>query len=279
MFRNYRFLLFFIFFSNHSFGQSEIRFKNYTINDGLSQSSALCIIQDDLNSLWIGTQDGLNRFDGKTFEVFTSDETSGLESEYIRCAIKDKEGNLWFGTNNGLTVYNKQTEKFTTYTFKNNETLQIEDISIGKDKEIWISSVETGVYSFNRTSKKFKSHIVTIPSKKTTKIFCTPSGKVLVSSRDKGVFFYDSQSNTAKNIELKQEATNGFSNHLSTHTRPRISKTSRPKSVRSTPKQILKTTISKGSSTMLALRSRKVWRKKNCKQLKLRKKQKLKIKR
>ncbi|MDC3253015.1 hypothetical protein OAU25_02050 [Crocinitomicaceae bacterium] len=211
MFRNYRFLLFFIFFSNHSFGQSEIRFKNYTINDGLSQSSALCIIQDDLNSLWIGTQDGLNRFDGKTFEVFTSDETSGLESEYIRCAIKDKEGNLWFGTNNGLTVYNKQTEKFTTYTFKNNETLQIEDISIGKDKEIWISSVETGVYSFNRTSKKFKSHIVAIPSKKTTKIFCTPSGKVLVSSRDKGVFFYDSQSNTAKNIELKQEATNGFS--------------------------------------------------------------------
>ena len=93
-------LLFCIFFFNFTFGQNEIRFKNYTINDGLSQSSALCIIQDDLNSLWVGTQDGLNRFDGKTFEVFTSSDTYGLESEYIRCATKDKKGNLWFGTNN-----------------------------------------------------------------------------------------------------------------------------------------------------------------------------------
>ena len=153
MFRNYRFLLFFIFFSNHSFGQSEIRFKNYTINDGLSQSSALCIIQDDLNSLWIGTQDGLNRFDGKTFEVFTSDETSGLESEYIRCAIKDKEGNLWFGTNNGLTVYNKQTEK-------SNET-SLQSPKLFKDGK---SSFVLGNY--DKAIELFLSHLNTSPSDK-----------------------------------------------------------------------------------------------------------------
>jgi ligand-binding sensor domain-containing protein/class 3 adenylate cyclase/HD superfamily phosphodiesterase len=198
-------LLFCIFFSNFTFGQNEIRFKNYTINDGLSQSSALCIIQDDLNSLWVGTQDGLNRFDGKTFEVFTSSDTYGLESEYIRCATKDKKGNLWFGTNNGLTQYNKQTEKFSSYFPKDGESFQIEDISIGEDQKIWIASAEAGVYSFDKTTKKFKSHIIEIPSRKPTNIFCTPLGKIIVSSKDKGVLLYDNQSKKLSEIELKSE--------------------------------------------------------------------------
>jgi len=72
-----------ILLSLDSYAQINYRFRNYTINDGLSQSSATTIIQDDLNALWIGTQDGLNRYDGKSFEIFTSDETEGLESEYI----------------------------------------------------------------------------------------------------------------------------------------------------------------------------------------------------
>ena len=118
--------------ASSAFGQSEIRFRNYTISNGLSQSSVTCIIQDDLNSFWIGTQDGLNRYDGKTFEIFTSSDTEGLESEYIRCAEKDTDGNLWFGTNNGLTKYDIKRENFTTYTYKNGVALQIEDIAVEK---------------------------------------------------------------------------------------------------------------------------------------------------
>ena len=51
------------------FSQTAYRFRNYSINDGLSQSSVTSIIQDDNHALWIGTQDGLNRFDGKSFEI------------------------------------------------------------------------------------------------------------------------------------------------------------------------------------------------------------------
>ena len=89
--------------------QSVYRFRNYTINDGLSQSSVSCIIQDDNNALWIGTQDGLNRFDGRSFEVFSSDDTPGLESEYVKASLKTGDGKLWFGTTNGLTVFDPKT--------------------------------------------------------------------------------------------------------------------------------------------------------------------------
>ncbi|MFN5878575.1 MAG: two-component regulator propeller domain-containing protein, partial [Flavobacteriales bacterium] len=104
--------------------QTAYRFRNYTINDGLSQSSITCIVQDKNHSLWIGTQDGLNRFDGKNFEVFTSDDTEGLESEYIKSSVKTNDGKLWFGTMNGLTVFDPNTEKFSTYSLSNNKALQ-----------------------------------------------------------------------------------------------------------------------------------------------------------
>ena len=45
------------------------RFENYTIHDGLSQSTVRCIFQDETGFIWMGTQDGLNRFDGKNFKA------------------------------------------------------------------------------------------------------------------------------------------------------------------------------------------------------------------
>ena len=78
-------LLFILFIT--AFGQiiaqNNYRFRNYTINDGLSQSAITTIIQDDIGTLWIGTQDGLNRFDGQSFENFTSDKIEGIENEML----------------------------------------------------------------------------------------------------------------------------------------------------------------------------------------------------
>ena len=67
--------LFSLIFISPVLGQSELRFRNFTINDGLSQSSALCMVQDNINTLWVGTQDGLNRYDGHSFETYNSSET------------------------------------------------------------------------------------------------------------------------------------------------------------------------------------------------------------
>lgn len=203
MHRIFIFLLLFFLIAPSAFSQSDIRFRNYTISDGLSQSSVTCIVQDDLNSFWIGTQDGLNRYDGKTFENFTSSDTEGLESEYIRCAEKDNNGNLWFGTNNGLTKYDIKREKFTTYTYRAGVALQVEDIAIEKNGMIWIASTETGIYCFNTESKSFKSYQSILPSKKTTNIHLTESGKLIVSTNNEGVYICDAQIMSAHQVKLK----------------------------------------------------------------------------
>ena len=133
--------------------QSVYRFNNYTINNGLSQSSVNTIIQDDNSALWIGTQDGLNRFDGIKFEIFNSDEEEGINNPFITSSAKTEDGKLWFGTRNGLTEFNPSTEKFHTYMPDNKNNLEVSSISIGKGNDIWITTFNQGVFRFDRNEK------------------------------------------------------------------------------------------------------------------------------
>ena len=192
-------------FLTESYAQKDYRFKNYTINNGLSQSSATTIIQDDLNALWVGTQDGLNRYDGRVFEIFTSDDTEGLESEYILCSHKDKKGNLWFGTSKGLTKYNFSTERFKTYTTKRGAPIRIEDITEDDTGSLWVATTDFGVFKLEGNSGTLKSPLFFMPSKKTTNIEFVKKGLIVISTEDKGVFLCDTKNNKVTLIEVKQK--------------------------------------------------------------------------
>lgn len=191
--------------SSHLFGQGELRFQNFTINDGLSQSSVLCILQDDINTIWVGTQDGLNRYDGHGFEIYTTSLTKGLNSDYIRCAAKGTKGILWFGTNNGLTRFDTSKESFETFTNDSKGSFNVIDIAIAKDGTVWLSTIDLGVYSFDPKTKKLNSHYSKIPSKKTTNIFVDEANNVVVASEDKGVFIFNRATGKVNSKELVDE--------------------------------------------------------------------------
>lgn len=180
--------------------QRNFRFRNYTINEGLSQSSATCLIQDEQNALWIGTQDGLNRFDGQNFIHYFSDNTEGLQNSHIRCSAIDGEGNLWFGTNNGLTVFKVNEERFHTYTANANISFQVEDIIINEKGSIWVSTAELGVYLFDPKTKQFTNHSKVLLSKRTNHLFDIKNGNLLISTLDKGLVVYNYQEKTQKTI-------------------------------------------------------------------------------
>ena len=86
----------------------------YTIADGMSQTSVNCAIQDSRGFLWIGTQDGLNKFDGYSFKIFKNEpsDTNSLSNNYINCIYEDAEGNLWIGTNYGLNKAKRIFQQF-----------------------------------------------------------------------------------------------------------------------------------------------------------------------
>src|SRR5205085_1064192 len=74
------------------------RFQTLGVNEGLSQSSVYGIQQDKAGFIWIGTADGLNRYDGTTIKTFrVSSSPSHLRSSYVRGRIfEDAGNNLWF---------------------------------------------------------------------------------------------------------------------------------------------------------------------------------------
>lgn len=190
-----------IVISCYSYSQSDYRFRNFTINEGLSQSLVLCIVQDDLHSLWIGTQDGLNRYDGTTFEVFNSDNTKGIQSEYIKCAEKDHLGNLWFGTNTSLLKYEQKTETFRTYLNEGGQQLPIEDIEI-EGGRIWVGSSDFGLFQFDTLSKKYTPFAKKVPGKIITDIFLNDEGLLFVASEDAGLQVYDAVKDKSRKITL-----------------------------------------------------------------------------
>ncbi len=105
------------------FAYNSINFKNITNEDGLPQASAEAIIQDDNGYIWIGTNDGLCRYNGYEFKVYKHDEDNenSITNNYIVDIKQDLKGNIWIGTANGLSKLNPKTDVITNYNMGEKE--------------------------------------------------------------------------------------------------------------------------------------------------------------
>lgn len=120
------------------------RITQYLIDDwstkeGLPHNSVLSITQTDEGYLWFGTYEGLVRFDGVTFSLFSKANTPEMKNNGIMALYTDKAGNLWVGTPNGLLRY--RDGKFSLFTEKNGLTSQF-ILSIFEDRQgyLWIGT-------------------------------------------------------------------------------------------------------------------------------------------
>jgi len=99
--------------SAQSYGQ-RYPFHNLSVDDGLVQSQATCLAQDNTGNLWIGTLGGLSRYDGKNFTNYTI--RNGLQSNAVWSLATDGWGNVWIGGQSGLSCFNGRT--FTHYSIQ-----------------------------------------------------------------------------------------------------------------------------------------------------------------
>ncbi|HVO72914.1 MAG TPA: two-component regulator propeller domain-containing protein, partial [Ignavibacteriaceae bacterium] len=148
---------------------SNLKFVKYSTGMGLSSNSQSCVVQDNQGFIWIGTGEGLNRFDGRSFKIYRSDPKSNtsLKSNIITCLYCDSNGELWVGTySGGLSRYNKEKDNFFTYNYDANNpaallTGEISTIAEDKNKKLWIGTT-LGLHQFDPKIKGFIRY--TIPS-------------------------------------------------------------------------------------------------------------------
>ncbi len=94
-----------------------LRVQRLSLEDGLSQSSVFCAIEDHLGFLWFGTANGLNRYDGYGFKTFTHEprDAHSLSNDWIFTVCEDNEGNIWVGHRNGVDRMERGSEAFSHY--------------------------------------------------------------------------------------------------------------------------------------------------------------------
>lgn len=137
-----------------------INFKRITVEDGLSQTSVEYLFQDSKGYMWIGTIDGLNRYNGSRFEVFrySKDKPNSISGNYISAITEDDEGNIWVGTSRGLNRINTHTSEITTYlpgiNGCNLSNYNITEILIDSKGDIYIAT-EDGLNLYNEEDDNF----------------------------------------------------------------------------------------------------------------------------
>ncbi len=130
--------------------ESDIRFHHLSINDGLSQSAVNCIKQDQHGFIWIGTQDGLNLYDGYTFRVYKNDpfDDKTITNNYVWDILEDRSGKIWVATESGLNIFDKDSRTFRAYKTNNIDLSNVASWSLEEDKQgrIWMGTQHKGLF-------------------------------------------------------------------------------------------------------------------------------------
>lgn len=148
-----------VLFTSKNYAQLPDRnFRNISVDKGLSQSSVFAIQQDKLGFIWVGTQDGLNRYDSKRFKVYRplKSQKNSLQSYYIRSLFLDHKGQLWIGGNKGVSIYNYNTDSFVNYKLPGSlGEWFISSIAEDHLHQIWAVSNAGDVFLLSPQSKNF----------------------------------------------------------------------------------------------------------------------------
>ncbi|MBS4029361.1 MAG: hypothetical protein KGZ58_12090 [Ignavibacteriales bacterium] len=131
--------------------------QRLTIDDGLSQNFIYDVFQDNRGFIWVGTKDGLNRYDGNNVVIYRHDpfDSLSISDNNISKIFEDRNGVLWLGTvGGGLNRFDRATERFTHYSTIINDTFSLSYYNFtsmydGGHQSLWIGTNE-GLLKFDK---------------------------------------------------------------------------------------------------------------------------------
>ncbi len=141
-----------------------MRFEHLSIEEGLSQSVVNCVLQDRSGFLWLGTQGGLNRYDGYGFEVYRHDpqDPASLAHDWILALAEDPSGDLWVGTEGGaLARWRRASDDFESYRPDPKDPQSFSGlrvIALARDHsgDLWAGTMDGGLNRFDAASGGFE---------------------------------------------------------------------------------------------------------------------------
>jgi signal transduction histidine kinase/ligand-binding sensor domain-containing protein len=136
-----------------------LRFQRLNVEHGLPQSRVTAITQDRQGFLWLGSEDGLSRFDGHQFVVYREEKQNprSLSGHGIFALLVDPTGALWIGTDKGLNRYDPKTDSFTLYLHGDKLGERITSICADQAGRFWLGT-SAGLSRFDPISGRFNRY-------------------------------------------------------------------------------------------------------------------------
>jgi ligand-binding sensor domain-containing protein/two-component sensor histidine kinase len=140
----------------------ELRLERVGLDDGLSQASVWAVLRDRRGLVWIGTQDGLNRYDGYAVRVFQRDaqDPDSLSDNFVTALQEGPDGELWIGTwAGGVNRYDPATGRFRRYQHRADDASTLSDnrvraLLVDRDGALWAGTAN-GLNRLDRRSGRF----------------------------------------------------------------------------------------------------------------------------
>ncbi|TSD66248.1 response regulator [Inquilinus sp. KBS0705] len=191
------------------FGQNQsLKFEHLGKKEGLSQINVGCIIQDSKGFIWVGTRDGLNRYDGYNFLYYKYDakDTASLSSSMVADIAEDKQGNIWVATIIGLNKFERDKGRFKRYYHddKNPNTISaniLNKVAVDEIGNIWIAT-QNGLDFLDVKTDKFTHYKHsdnkpgTISNNTVSTVFIDTKQNVWVGTTGGGLNLFNRQTGT-----------------------------------------------------------------------------------
>jgi ligand-binding sensor domain-containing protein/signal transduction histidine kinase/DNA-binding response OmpR family regulator len=144
--------------------EPKLRFTHLSGEQGLSNSTIEAICQDSRGFMWIGTRDGLDRYDGHEMVVYRNEavDSGSLSDSYIRCIYEDGDKHLWVGTGNGLNRLDRATNRFKRWKHKEGDSGSLSNNAITAVMEdhsgrLWVATYGGGLNLLDRKTGRCRS--------------------------------------------------------------------------------------------------------------------------
>jgi ligand-binding sensor domain-containing protein/signal transduction histidine kinase len=213
-------------FASGAYAQPKrLQFVQLTPDDGLSSSIASCIIQDHKGLMWIGTTDGLNRYDGFNFVIYRNvpGDSTSIADNVIRTIFEDHNKNLLIGTENGLSLYDRGKDRFLNYVSDKSSPLKGINCAVSKIIEdstgnLWLATT-VGLIYFDRMKNKITQYVhdqknpVSLSNDYVESVLTDKNGRLWVATR-KGLNLFLSESGTFKCITNDNTGTDELGNKI-----------------------------------------------------------------